>query len=168
MNSLESDIETLEGAIRLFSQTIKRPQQWAAVTKQAGVSIDRPAAHILQILLLHQPQSCHVQDLAAQLSIEPPSVTRKTQELERLGYLRRIRDTQDRRAIGLIVTPQGRIVANRLWKAQRESMGRALQQWAANDRRRFVTLFERFSHDLANASAMPDQPISKRPVHAAR
>jgi DNA-binding MarR family transcriptional regulator len=148
-DNLEYDIETLTTALRLFVQTMKRPQQWASITKQAGISIDRPAASILQTLLLHQPLSCRVQDLAAHLGIEPPSVTRKTQELERLGYLRRSRDEHDRRAIGLVVTPRGQIVAERLWKAQQQAMSNALEDWTAADRHQFASLFERFSTDLA-------------------
>jgi hypothetical protein len=47
-------------------------------------------------------------------------------------------------------------------------MGRALQRWDAADRRQFVTLFERFSHDLAAiSSAAAPQPTTKGPVHVA-
>jgi DNA-binding MarR family transcriptional regulator len=165
MSSLEHDIEILENAVRLFAQTIKRPQRWATVTAQANVSIDRPSAVILQTLLLSEPSFCRVQDLAVRLGIEPPSVTRKTQELEQAGYLRRVPDPADRRAIDLRITPRGRTIANRLWKAQRAILANALRDWNPADRRQFVKLFERFSNDLLTASITQQRPAAKRGVH---
>lgn len=152
MSSLENDIEILENAVRLFAQTMKRPQRWATIASRAKVSIDRPSAVILQTLLLGGQHSCRVQDLALQLGIEPPSVTRKTQELEQAGYLRRVPDPDDRRAIDLHITGRGRSMANRLWKAQRSVLAEALQDWNPAERKQFVKLFERFSNDLLTAS----------------
>jgi DNA-binding MarR family transcriptional regulator len=149
METLEADLEKLETAMRLYIQTIKRPQQWANITAQAGVNLDRPAAYILHTLMLPRPQGWRVQDLAAQLGIEAPSVTRKTQELEAAGYLQRTRNPLDKRAIGLRLTPRGRTVTTRLWKIQRQGIARVLEQWPASERRQFVELFQRFSTDLA-------------------
>jgi hypothetical protein len=69
MSPLDNDIEILENAVRLFAQTLKRPQRWAAGTAQAKVDMDRPSAGILQTLVLCQPASCHVQELADRLGI---------------------------------------------------------------------------------------------------
>ena len=164
MSSLENDIETLENAMRLFAQTLKRPQRWAAVTAQAKVDMDRPSAAILQTLLLSKPRLCRVQDLAAHLGIEPPSITRKTQELEQAGYLRRVPDPDDRRAIDLRITSRGRSIANRLWNAQRQIVADALQTWEPAERGQFVRLFERFSEDLATASIIK-RPSRQRSAH---
>ena len=165
MSPLDNDIEILENAVRLFAQTIKRPQRWAAVTAQAKVDMDRPSAVMLQTLVLCQPDSCHVQELADRLGIEPPSVTRKTQELERAGYLRRVPNPQDRRAVDLRITPEGRKVAERLWEAQRGIIAEALSGWDPEDRRRFVRLFERFSDDLLTAS-IKESPARRGNKHA--
>jgi DNA-binding MarR family transcriptional regulator len=148
MGSIESEVFQLENALRAFVQTIKRPQQWAYVTSAAGVQLDRPAAMVLQTLILHEPKELGVQDLALLLSIEPPSVTRKTQELERAGYLRRLRNSQDRRAIRLEVTSEGHTIAERLWQAQRQSMSQVLKNWSSSDRQHFVSLFARFAEEL--------------------
>jgi len=166
MSSLEKDIEILENAVRLFAQTIKRPQRWATVTAHAKVNIDRPSAMILQTLLVGDHGSCRVQDLALRLGIEPPSVTRKTQELEQAGYLQRIPDPADRRAIDLRITTRGRTVANRLWKAQRALLAEALQDWKPSDRHQFVKLFERFSDDLLAASVEGQKPSKREADHA--
>lgn len=148
--ALADDVNELETAMRLFFQTMKRPQRWSGITQRAGVAIDRPAAAILHILALPQEQGCRVQDLAAHLGIEAPSVTRKTQELEQAGYIRRSRNPDDRRAIGLVITPRGKRISQRLHEAQSQLISQVLEQWPAADRRRFVELFQRFSDELAN------------------
>ena len=149
MSSLDNDLQQLETAMSRFFQAMKRPQRWARVLQRANLQLDRPAAHILQILSSDEHAACRVQDLASQLGIEAPSVTRKTQELEQLGYLRRRPDPRDRRAVDLSITPRGRAVARKLWQAQRQSITQVLHDWPAKDRQRFVELFDRFSQDIA-------------------
>ncbi|HET7060122.1 MAG TPA: MarR family transcriptional regulator [Candidatus Saccharimonadales bacterium] len=151
MDSLETDLETLENAMRQFFQTMKRPQNWTRVAVRSGVTIDRSSAIILK-MLLNAPMPCRVQDLADHLGIEAPFVTRKTQQLERAGYLRRVPDKTDRRAIDLHLTSLGRSTTTKLWKAQRDITAEALRQWKPAERRQFVTLFGRFSDNMATAS----------------
>lgn len=149
MGSIDAEVIQLENALRAFVQTIKRPQQWTYVMSAAGVQLDRPAAMILQTLILHQSEQLGVQDLALLLGIEPPSVSRKAQELEQVGYLRRQRSADDRRAVRLEVTKAGHDVADRLWEAQRLHMSQVLKSWSSTDRQRFVNLFTRFAEELS-------------------
>ena len=148
MASLQSDAEMLENAIRSFAQTIKRPQRWATIMAETGISLDRPSAVILYKLIEHEPKQMRVQDLARELGIEPPSVTRKTQMLEELGYLTRQPDAHDKRAVSLRVTPAGHKVTKKLWAAQRQKMVQVLEGWPANERRQLAELLGRFSKEL--------------------
>lgn len=150
MTGFDADIERLEAAFMQLIRAFKRPQRWAHVTARAGVQLDRPAAAILQLLVMNLPQRLGVQDVADQLGIEAPSVTRKTQELEAAGYLRRSRQPNDRRAVELRLTPRGRQSTRKLWKSQRLIFVHSLRGWPAADRQQFITLFERFSQDLAH------------------
>lgn len=146
--------------MRLFFQFMKRPQHWARVMAHAGVNLDRPSAIILHTLA---GQSCRVQDLASQLGVEAPSITRKTQELEAMGLLRRVPDRNDRRAIDLRITTRGKALVNRLWKSQRLPMSQVLERWPANDRKQLITLFSRFSQDLADLNySTPKLPTTKQ------
>ena len=149
MDVLESDLQQLEDAMRTVFQAMKRPQNWARISARAGLNIDRPSAVILYKLSAAPAKSLRVQDLADQLGIEAPSVTRKTQALEQAGYLERRPDPRDRRAISLQLTGEGRNVSRRLWKAQREVIAQALATWKPSERHKFITLFERFATDLA-------------------
>ena len=69
MEDFETDLDSLELAIRRLVQTIKRPQQWARITERAGISIDRPSATILHILMLSRSEGWRIHDLALQLGI---------------------------------------------------------------------------------------------------
>lgn len=162
MSSLEKDVEQLERALQTFSQSVKRPQRWAAITAHAGVAIDRPSAVVLHVLLSHEPRQLRVQDLAHQLGIESPSVTRTTQALERNGYLERVPDPKDRRAVTLHVTAAGRKLAKRLWTLQRADISTVLADWPQAERHQFITQFERFSRELDRVASKDITPISRR------
>lgn len=150
-------MQRLEEAMRLFWQAMKRPQRWAQLMAQAGVDLDRPAAFILHALIGDKPYGWRVQDLADQLGIEAPSVTRKTQELEQAGYLKRQPDPHDGRAISLQVTRKGRTACRKLWQVQRRQIAAVLEQWPDGERHQFIDLFERFSTDLAKQTT-PSKP----------
>ena len=151
MDQLSVDLADLENALRLFFQTMKRPASWTRITDMAGVSVDRPAGAIIHVLLTARTERYHLQDLANVLGIEAPSATRKTQELERAGYIERVPDPKDRRAVSFSLTPAGRQVGKKIRAAQREYLSQALVDWPAADRQQFVRLFERFSADLATS-----------------
>jgi len=154
MSDLSDDIDELEEAMRLFLQFVKRPQHWARIMSNAGVQLDRPSTIILHSLL---EKPCRVQDLATLLGVESPSITRKTQELEAMGLLKRLPNRQDRRAIDLRITPRGKALVNRIWKAQRLPMNQVLESWPTQDRQKFTSLFLRFSQDLATLNYPPSK-----------
>lgn len=164
MRAVDTDVMVLENAIRGFIQILKRPQHWSHVVSRSGVQLDRPAAIILQTLLAQQPATLHPQELAQHLGIEPPSVTRHTQRLEAVGYLRRQADKRDRRVTRLYVTPAGKRVAEKIWQAQRSLIYEALSTWPAQQRHQFVNLFERFTNDLTLVSNPSNQP-KERTAH---
>ncbi len=149
MMSQKLNFTKLESAMRLFFQTTKNPQYWAEINRRSGVFIDRPAAFILHSLENHSKSGVNVHDLAHHLGIEAPSITRKTQELEALGLIKRSPGLTDRRVINLKLTPQGSVVANKLMKAQHEVMHQAFEQWSNGESQQFANLFERFSQDFA-------------------
>jgi DNA-binding MarR family transcriptional regulator len=148
MPALSQDIADLDAAMRSLVKTMKRPQTWTVLTDRANLTIDRPSATILRILL-SQPGNCRLHDLATRIGVEAPSVTRTAQQLEQTGLAYRERDEKDGRAFTLQITEKGRIVARKLETAQRQILESALQNWPDADRQQFTNLFQRFSHDLS-------------------
>jgi DNA-binding MarR family transcriptional regulator len=149
MESVETDMNDLELAIRQFMQAMKRPQRWTKVQVKAGINLDRSIGIILIILYRHaQEKPYQIQALAQHLAVEAPMITRKTQELEALGYIERVPNQQDRRAVDLIVTPAGTAVAQKIWIAQRSLLAQSIKNWTTDDRRQFIKLLNRFSNDI--------------------
>jgi len=148
MSPLKQDIAVLDAAMRTLVQVMKRPQTWTALLSRADLTIDRPGATILRIIVA-QPGTVRLHDLAERLGVEAPSITRKTQQLEEAGLLYRERDERDGRAFSLRITEKGRVVARKIDTAQRQILESALQDWLGPDRQQFITLFQRFSEDLS-------------------
>lgn len=150
---LEADLDRLDEALRQLFQAMKRPGAWSSMTANAGIQIDRPAATILHILMAHESEAmpCRLNDVAEHLGVEAPSVTRKTQELEQAGLIKRQRDSEDKRAVDLIVTPKGHEIGKRLWQARRDNIAQVFKNWPTADRQQFISYLERYSRDLADS-----------------
>ena len=147
MPKLNQDIADLDTAMRSLFKIIKRPQTWTTLTERADLTIDRPSAAILHILIA-RPSKCRLHDLAERIGVEAPSITRKAQQLELAGLAYREPDEKDGRASSLLITEKGRIVARKLETAQRQILEAALQDWPDADRQQFIQLFQRFSDNL--------------------
>ncbi len=73
------------------------------------------------LLLFHlwETPGLHLADLAARVGVEPPTVTRMIQRLERGGLVTRERDRDDRRAWRIHPTPRSRLLeasVRRAWQ----------------------------------------------------
>jgi DNA-binding MarR family transcriptional regulator len=152
MSAVETDVEALQMAMRSLFQTLKRPNYWGLVMKRSGVELDRPAAVILHLLVSHD-KSLRVQDVADHLGIEAPSVTRKTQELEKSGFLKRVPLADDKRVVTLHITPKGRKANKQIWKVQHTMLADVLRHWTAKEREQFIAHFARFSDEFAHRTA---------------
>jgi len=148
MDSFSNDLDALQAALRSLFQTMKRPQQWAEISARAGVTLDRPAGGIIQVLAAHD--GMRIQDIATALGIEAPSATRKSQELEQAGYVERQADPKDRRAVCLQLTAKGQETATKLQAAHRDILGTALTDWTADERQSFIDLLNRFATNIRN------------------
>src|ERR1700691_2812189 len=84
--------------------TLARPHE--NLLKEAGVRLDRAGSALLFKLRAHG-ESARVSDLAELLDVDTPAVTRKIQQLERLGYVTSTPDTEDKRAKRITLTKSG-------------------------------------------------------------
>ena len=84
----------------------------------------------LLYVLYVEETSLRVTDLAEQLRIAAPAVTRKAQQLERAGLVSRARDPEDARATRLQLTAQGRRTINRILAARRAWLTTVLSSWS--------------------------------------
>ncbi|NNN02116.1 MAG: MarR family transcriptional regulator, partial [Acidimicrobiaceae bacterium] len=88
--------------------------------RAAGVRLDRAGAALLYKLRLYADTPLRVTSLAALLGVDAPTVTRKVQQLERLGYVAREPDPDDGRASLIRLTTSGQETVDRILAAHRE------------------------------------------------
>src|ERR1700759_1284880 len=83
-----------------------------SLARLPGHDLDQAGMAILYVLRA-EASSPRITDVAARLGIDPPAVTRKAQQLERLGLVSRSRDAGDARAFRLRLTPEGNDMLDR-------------------------------------------------------
>jgi DNA-binding MarR family transcriptional regulator len=113
----------------------------------AGVRIDRAGGALLYMLQAHG-ESVRVTGLADLLGVDPPTVTRKIQQLERDGLVARHAEVEDHRATRIALTPNGRRTLERVSKARRVWFDRLLEGWDDVDLAVFAAMLGRFATSL--------------------
>jgi hypothetical protein len=90
-------ITAIESALHSLARRLRQMKLHQELTRQAGVDIDQAGLAVLYVLS-DEDCSLRVTEVAARLAIDTPAVTRKAQQLERLGLVGRAKDTDDARA----------------------------------------------------------------------
>ena len=160
MSQVDQKLDSLEESMLLFTGTINRLRVWQDIKKRSRVEIDRPAALLLYFLM--QDSSCHLRNLAERIGVEAPSVTRKVQQLEHDGFIKRVVDPKDRRMARLNVTIKGKKVLDKIHKCRAEVLAEIVSQWSPQDKVTFSRLFMRLSQDTAKYYKFTD--ITKKEV----
>jgi DNA-binding MarR family transcriptional regulator len=87
-------------------------------------------------------------DLAKELMLDLSTVSRHTQGLERSGYIEKIADPTDRRAMTLHLTAEGKAYIEQIWRNRLELMREGLDHWDPQDLRTLSTLLSRYTEDF--------------------
>jgi DNA-binding MarR family transcriptional regulator len=91
-----------------------------AVLRRAAPSLGAEGITMGQFWALHLVSSLgrpSLTSVARHLSVAPPTVCAKVDELVRAGLVSRRRSEKDRRTVDLSLTPAGRRVETRVWRA---------------------------------------------------
>lgn len=94
-------------------------------------------------------------ELARTLNYNPGALTRLLDKLERSGYLERVPDPTDRRALRLELTPGGRAVRQRMLACGNAAAERAFAEITRAERRQLRTLLMRVLDHLRAARPPP-------------
>ena len=87
-------------------------------------------------------------DITRKLGVSAATVTVSVTRLERLGYVERRRNAQNRRAYTLTLTPEGRQAAERLHRTLREVSEAALAGFDEDEVRQLFDYFRRIYDNL--------------------
>ena len=117
--------------------------------KEAGVRLDRAGSALLFKLRSHG-ETARVSDLAELLGVDAPAVTRKVQQLERLGYVAIERDADDKRAKHIGLTKSGEKIIERIMIAVNLRLTRLFEGWTREEVTVFSSSLERFALALTD------------------
>jgi DNA-binding MarR family transcriptional regulator len=145
----EAQVDRIEAGLQTVARAITQVKLHERLLLAAGVRLDRAGAHVLYKLYT-QGSSLRVTELAEQLGVDAPTVTRKIQQLEREGLVIRHPDPDDRRATRLSLSPSGRKTIERVRKARRAWLEGLLGDWETKDLDTFAELLGRFSGSLSH------------------
>jgi DNA-binding MarR family transcriptional regulator len=95
------------------------------------------AGQDLLLLAVWDAPGLRQMDLAARLAVEPPTVTRMLQRLERSGMIERRKDPHDARVVRVHATPRSRLLESTVRRA-----------WASLDEMMIGELGERQAQEL--------------------
>jgi len=144
----EATSERLLAGLSSISRSVNQVRLHERLLHDAGVRMDRAGAALLSKLEASGDGSLRVTSLADRLGVDTPTVTRKVQQLERLGLVARDADPDDRRAHRIRLTPDGRETLDRLTSAKRRWLASLLEGWSASDRATFAHLLGTFADRL--------------------
>jgi DNA-binding MarR family transcriptional regulator len=140
-------IAAIETALHSLARRLMRGRLHDYLARQAGVEIDQAGLAVLYVLHAEK-SSLRVTELAGRLGIDAPAVTRKAQQLERLGLVSRAPDADDARASQLRLTPEGRRVLKRFLLARHRWLTTVLADWPAAEQNEFARLMCRFTDEV--------------------
>jgi MarR family transcriptional regulator for hemolysin len=102
-------------------------RQWRRAADLRLAPFDLTEATWLPLVhIARAPESPRQKDLAASMSLDGSSVVRLLDNLETAGLIRRKEGENDRRAKIILLTPQGRAIADKVEAAARRIRGDAL------------------------------------------
>lgn len=136
--------ESLSVLSRSFSQARAHEQ----LLQEAGIRLDRAGLALLFKLHRHASGPLRVGDLAELLGIDTPAVTRKVQQLERLGYVASTPDVEDKRAKRISLTRSGQKIVDRFLIAFNNRLARLFAGWSDEELSAFDSALERFATSL--------------------
>lgn len=97
-------------------------------------------------------------ELASLLGLEKSTVSRLAAGLERKGWLSRGRDEENQRFVRLYLTPEGRAVAARVWRAWQSQQARILGSLTAEERAGLAAGLRGLVRGLAAEGLLGDTP----------
>ena len=147
-------IGQIQSSLQIVSQSTNQVRVHEELLRAAGVRLDRAGVALLYKLRLSADTPFRVTSLAALLGVDAPTVTRKVQQLERLGYVARDPDPDDGRASLIRLTRSGQDTVDRVLAAHRDRLSRLFDGWDDDDVRLFGALLARFSESIRRDTEM--------------
>jgi DNA-binding MarR family transcriptional regulator len=126
------ELDDITASLQVLSRSFNQARTHEHLLQAAGVRIDR-AGLMLLYKLHHATGPLRVSELAELLSIDTPGVTRKVQQLERLGYVSIQPDAEDKRAKRVALTTSGAETLKRVMQAGKIRLAKLFEGWTKKE-----------------------------------
>lgn len=130
-----------------------------AARGEAELTPDMSASEARALIELVSARGIAQGELASLLGLDKSTVSRLAAGLERKGWIRRGRDEDNQRYVRLYLTPAGREVASRVWRAWQSRQERILSRLSADERAGLTAGLGGLVRGLA-AEGLLDEPDS--------
>jgi DNA-binding MarR family transcriptional regulator len=137
-----------------LTMLFRRAQRVHIMGGRGEVDLDRSAYAILCRLDDEGPQRLGA--LATAFGLDPSTITRQVQSLERAGFAERSTDRRDRRVSVLSLTDAGLHAVRTTRQHRRSQLNEILTDWPQEDVERFAELLEQFNVSLDKL--VPEHP----------
>jgi DNA-binding MarR family transcriptional regulator len=133
-------------------------EEFGALGKTLGTLIhyvmrarqDNPEAGMMSVLsILAKCGPIRASEVAQLLYLDLSTVSRHVQNLERTGYVEKVADPKDRRAMTLHLTAEGKDHVEQLWEGRVAKMREGLSHWDPAELRKLTELLSRYGEDFA-------------------
>ena len=162
--SSEIDREALIGELFLEIRRYQNAQDEFDDAASERLGINRTDQRCMDILDMHGQMTAG--QLAAASGLSTGAVTTLLDRLERAGYLRRVRDTVDRRRVLVELAPEARKRAGEIWGPIAEEAGERLVRYSDDELvflRDFMTESREFlARHLARIKEQSPARVSRR------
>lgn len=136
-------MRNLHGALIEIVSAMNRPQRDDELVREADISLDRALFRLL--VAVERMGPIGVVELAERVGLDYTTVSRQVAKLDGLGLVARQGSAADRRVREAIITPEGKLVTDKI-DAARERMSRAIfDTWDEKDIADLVRLMRRFA-----------------------
>ena len=118
--------EALRPALLRLARNLRRETEALGVTSH----------QVTLLWLVRSRPGLSLRELAVEEGISAPSLSAHVDRLESLGLIRRVRSTDDRRRVGLELTPEGRATLRRVRARRTTWLANRLDRLSDEDRER--------------------------------
>lgn len=130
-----------------LTMLLRRVQSIHISTSSGEMHLDRSAYGILCRLADEGPQRLGL--LASAFGLDPSTITRQVQALEKAALVRRRADNADRRASILDLTEEGQEALEHTREYRRQSLEQLLANWPTDDRAEFARLLTKMNDSIS-------------------
>ena len=141
-----SELQQIERGLSTIVRWGNLPRVRERFTAVAGLALDRAGYQVL--FRLEEGGPYRLSDLAVKVGIDLSTLSRQVHYLETAGLLRREAVEEDRRAVLLSVTEEGRDLNARIRAAKRSAITEMLAGWTPTEREELGRVLARLADEM--------------------